>query len=101
MKSLLFAALAAAAFAQQPLVEGNPQSRVRVQIWEDLQSPDCADFRVMLDKQLLPKFKGAVACEHKDFPLPKHNWARRAAIAARFFESVSPRAAVEFRQQTM
>src|SRR4051794_16108543 len=93
---LLFAAVTA--MAQKPLVEGNPASSVRVLIYEDLQCPDCADFRVMLDKELLPKFEKTVAFEHRDFPLPKHEWARKAAIAARFFESVSPQVAVEFRK---
>jgi len=95
----LFAALAVC--AQKPLVEGNPSSPVRVLIFEDLQCPDCADFRVMLDKELLPRFAKTVAFEHRDFPLPKHPWARKAAIAARYFESVSPETAVEFRKATM
>lgn len=97
----LLALAAAAAFAQKPLVEGNSSSPVRVLIYEDLQCPDCADFRVMMDKELLPRFKSTVAFEHRDFPLPKHDWARKAAIAARYFESVSPEAAVEFRRATM
>jgi protein-disulfide isomerase len=99
--ALLIAAAAIALFAQSPLVEGNPSSPVRVIIFEDLQCPDCADFRVMLDKELLPRFKDTVAFEHRDFPLAKHAWARKAAIAARFFESVSAEVAVEFRQVTM
>lgn len=88
-------------FAQKPLIEGNPSSPVRVMIFEDLQCPDCADFRVMLDKELLPRFKDSVAFEHRDFPLAKHAWARRAAIAARYFETISPETAIDFRQTTM
>jgi protein-disulfide isomerase len=102
MKAFVFLAASAAVLcAQKPLVEGNPSSPVRVVIFEDLQCPDCADFRTMLDKELLPKFKTSVAFEHRDFPLPKHDWARKAAIAARYFESVSPELAVEFRRATM
>jgi protein-disulfide isomerase len=85
----------------QGLVEGNAQSAVRVIVYEDLQCPDCADFRKMMDKDLLPKYKATVAFEHRDFPLPKHNWARRAAISAKFFETVSPETAIEFRKNTM
>lgn len=96
-----FLCAALTVLAQKPLVEGNPSSSVRVLIYEDLQCPDCADFRVMLDKELLPKFEKTVAFEHRDFPLPKHEWARKAAIAARFFETVSPEVAVEFRKTTM
>jgi protein-disulfide isomerase len=101
MKRALFWVLAASGVFAQGLVEGNSSSSVRVQIWEDLQCPDCADFRVMLDRELLPRFKGTVAFEHRDFPLPKHAWARKAAVAARYFESISAQLAVEFRQVTM
>lgn len=84
------------------LMEGNASSPVKVVIFEDLQCSDCADFRVMLDKQILPKYAGKVSFEHRDFPLPKHNWARKAAIAARYLQTaVSPEVAVKFRQQTM
>lgn len=96
---MLWAALPLA--AQKPLTEGDPSSPVRVIIFEDLQCPDCADFRVMLDTELLPRFGKTVAFEHRDFPLAKHAWARKAAIAARFFESVSPEQGVEFRKATM
>lgn len=88
-------------FGAGHLAEGNSRSLVRVVIFEDLQCPDCADFRVMLDKQLLPKYGARVAFEHRDFPLPKHTWARKAAIASRYFESVKPALAVEYRRTTM
>ena len=99
--SALLLAAAASLAAQSPNVEGNPSSAVRVIIYEDLQCPDCANFRQMMDKDLLPKYKTTVAFEHRDFPLPKHNWARRAAIAVKFFETVSPQVAIEFRKNTM
>ena len=92
---------AAAAMAQTHLVEGKADSRVRVVIYEDLQCPDCADFRVMLDQKLLPKYGAKVAFEHRDFPLPKHKWARQAAIAARFFQQQSTALAIQWRQETM
>ena len=72
--------------AAQHLIEGLAQSPVRVIVYEDLQCPDCADFRVMLDEKLLPRFASTVRFEHRDFPLAKHAWARKAAIAARFFD---------------
>lgn len=89
------------AFAQPHLVEGKSDSPVRVVIYEDLQCPDCAVFRVMLDTKLLPKYGAKVAFEHRDFPLPKHKWARPASIAARFFLEQSPALAVLWRQETM
>jgi protein-disulfide isomerase len=96
---LLLAALPL--MAQKPLVEGKAESPVRVVVYEDLQCPDCAAFRVMLDQKLLPKYGAKVAFEHRDFPLAKHSWARPASVAARYFQSISPELAVRFRQETM
>jgi protein-disulfide isomerase len=87
--------------AEQHLIEGNASSPVRVIIYEDLQCPDCADFRVMLDKQLLPRYQSSVRFEHHDFPLAKHAWARKAAIAARFFEAERPGVGLAFRKYTL
>lgn len=82
-------------------LEGNPQSHVRVVIFEDLQCADCAKFRAMLDAQLLPKFGATVAFEHHDFPLAKHSWSRKAAIAARYFDTQNPKVGIEFRRQAL
>jgi protein-disulfide isomerase len=103
MKSIPFLLVLTAmtALAQPHLVEGKADSPVRVVIYEDLQCPDCADFRVMLDTKLLPRYGAKVAFEHRDFPLPKHKWARPASIAARFFFEKSPALAVLWRQETM
>jgi len=99
--SLLLMAMMAPGFGQSLLVEGNGASTVRVVIYEDLQCPDCADFRAMLDQKLLPKYGAKVAFEHRDFPLAKHAWARPAAIAARYFTGVKPELGVEFRRETL
>jgi protein-disulfide isomerase len=90
-----------AVHAQSPLVEGNPAASVRVVIYEDLQCPDCATFRVMLDEKLLPKYGARVAFEHRDFPLTKHAWAKPAAIAARYFQGVKPELGAAFRRETL
>jgi len=66
------------------VVEGNPASPVKVIIYDDLQCGDCAHFRVMLDDKILPKYGARVAFIHRDFPLGKHDWARAAAVAARW-----------------
>lgn len=87
--------------ADQHLVEGAAQSPVRVLIYEDLQCPDCAVFHSMLYTQLLPRYASTVRFEHRDFPLAKHAWARKAAIAARFFEETKPRLGLEFRNYAM
>jgi len=87
--------------ADKHLIEGVAQSPVRVLIFEDLQCPDCADFRRMLDTQLLPRYAATVRFEHRDFPLAKHAWARKASIAARFFEETRPGLGLEYRKYTM
>ena len=89
------------AFAQQRLIEGNRSSSVRVIVYEDLQCPDCAVFREMMDKTLLPQFGAKVAFEHHEFPLAKHVWARRAALAARFFTERDAALGLEYRRYTM
>ncbi|MBM3795639.1 MAG: hypothetical protein FJW31_16640 [Acidobacteria bacterium] len=83
------------------LIEGSPASAVRVVVYENLQCGDCQTYRLMLDSALLPRFGAAVAFEHRDFPLPKHNWARLAAAAARYFDSIDPAQGVQFRRRTL
>jgi protein-disulfide isomerase len=87
--------------AEQPLVEGRTESKVRVLIYEDLQCPDCAAFRRMMDEKLLPRFGDRVAFIHRDFPLAKHAWARKAAIAARYFAGVKPELGLAYRRHIM
>ena len=87
--------------AQKTPVEGLPDSPVQVIIYEDLQCPDCAAFRRMMDEKILPRYASKVAFVHRDFPLAKHPWARRAAIAARFFVDRKPDAALEYRRYAM
>jgi protein-disulfide isomerase len=99
--SLGTAGSAAAAGAAERLVEGNSSSPVRVVVYEDLQCADCATFRVMMDQHLLSKYGSRVAFEHRDFPLPKHAWARRAAIAARYFETIRAAAGTAWRRYAL
>lgn len=83
------------------LVEGNVASHVRVIVYEDLQCPDCAAFRKAMDEVLLPRYGRLVAFEHRDFPLPKHSWAKEAAVAARYFQNLDPDVALEFRRRVL
>jgi protein-disulfide isomerase len=105
MSGRLLAAVAAGAIAfaaqQQGPVEGLAASPVRVVIYEDLQCPDCAVFRKMMDEKLLPRYGDKVAFVHRDFPLSKHAWSRKAAIAARFFHEKDPAVGVAWRRETM
>ena len=98
---LTLAAAAAELAAQQGPVEGRAGSPVQVLIYEDLQCPDCAAFRQMMDDHLLSRYSGKVAFLHRDFPLAKHAWARPAAVAARFFHQRSPELGLRYRRETM
>jgi protein-disulfide isomerase len=91
MRWIAVLSFAGAVLAQSPgvVVEGNPKSAVRVVAYENLQCSDCAVFRKMLDEQLLPEFGARVAFEHRDFPLEKHKWARKAAVVARYLDGVN------------
>ena len=86
---------------QQPVVEGLAESKVRVLIYEDLQCPDCAEFRRMMDDKILPRYASRVAFVHRDFPLAKHAWARQAAVAARYFAERKPELGLAYRRQVM
>jgi protein-disulfide isomerase len=85
--------------AAGPAVEGNPKSPLRVLIFEDLQSADCAKLRLLLDEQLLVKYGAAVAFEHHDFP--RQPLSRKAAMAARYFDIQNPNVGLEFRRQVL
>jgi protein-disulfide isomerase len=87
--------------ARMDIVEGNPASAVKVLIYEDLQCSDCATFRAMLDEKLLPKYGTRVAFVHRDFPLGKHDWARPAAIAARWVYEQDSERGITFRREIL
>lgn len=98
---LLLAAAGAAFCARTDIVEGNLASNVKVLIYDDLECGDCARFRQMLDEKLLPKYGSRVAFIHRDFPLPKHEWARDAAMAARWVAEQSTQLGVTFRRELL
>jgi protein-disulfide isomerase len=98
---LFFATLQVAFGATTAIVEGNPKSSVRVQIYEDLQCGDSARFETVLDQKLLPKYGGRVAFIHRDFPLGEHGWARLAAIAARWVYEQDPALGIDFRHEIL
>jgi protein-disulfide isomerase len=87
--------------ARAEIVEGNPLSPVRVVIYEDLQCSDCQNFRTLLDQKLLPRFGTRVAFVHRDLPLPRHDWARAAAVAARWVYEKDHELGIVFRREIM
>ncbi len=90
------------AFAgRNDVVEGNPASSVKVLIYDDLQCSECARFRVLLDQRILPRYGSKVAFIHRDFPLGKHDWARPAAIAARWVAEQSNELGISVRRELL
>jgi protein-disulfide isomerase len=83
------------------IVEGNPAAAIRVIIYEDLQGADCQNLRAMLDEKILPRYGSRVAFVHRDFPMGKHEWARQAAVAARWVYAQDPRLGLTFRRELM
>ncbi len=87
--------------AHGDIVEGNPASPVKVLIYEDLQCGDCARFSELLDEKILPRYGSRVAFIHRDFPLGKHDWARPAALAARWVYEQSSQLGIVFRRELL
>lgn len=87
--------------AHADVAEGNTDSTVKVQIYEDLQGGDCARFEAILQQKLLPKYGTRVVFVHHDFPLGRHDWARDGAIASRWVYEQDPRKGIDFRRQLM
>jgi protein-disulfide isomerase len=98
---LLAAAINMHAASRNDVVEGNPDSPVKVIIYEDLQCGDCQTFRTLLDDRILPKYGSRVAFIHRDLPLGKHDWGRQAAIAARWVYQQDPKLGITFRREIM
>jgi protein-disulfide isomerase len=94
--------MSTAAFPATPaLIEGRQDSPVQVIIYEDLQCADCAAFRRMMDAMLLSRYSAKVAFVHHDFPIPRHAWARKAAVAGRFFAAHASETGLAWRQYIM
>lgn len=81
--------LALPALAQDPLsaVLRPPKgAKVAIVVFEDLQCPDCSRAAPLL-REAAKSYK--IPEVRYDFPLPKHAWAREAAIYAKFFDAKS------------
>ena len=70
-------------------VRGAATAKVEIISFDDLQCPYCG----MLNSELLPqtmnRYKGLVKIVYKDYPLPGHPWAMRAAVDANCLASQS------------
>ena len=97
--SLLGVGLAAwmpAANSPDP-VAGNPQSKIRVIVYQDLECPDCAHWHGIFETQIIPRFGSRVAFEFRDYPLPQHLWSFNAAVIARYLDTKQPRIGMAWR----
>ena len=85
---------AACSAADGSMLKTPPGAKVAVEVFEDLECPDCARWYPVLFE---------VANAHKvpvvlhDFPLPRHTWSFQAAVNARFFDTQSQKLGNEFR----
>ncbi|MEO6120182.1 MAG: thioredoxin domain-containing protein [Terriglobales bacterium] len=72
-----------------------PGVKVAIVVFEDLQCPDCARAHPLV-KQVSELHKVPVI--HRDFPLTMHNYAKQAAIYARYFDTKSAKLGIAFRE---
>jgi protein-disulfide isomerase len=101
MTLLLFTVAAAASAENSDIVEGNPFATVKVTIYGDLQCGYCQDLRTMLDEKLLPKYGQQVAFIHRDLPLGRHDWARPAAMVARWVYQQNSQLGITFQRELL
>ncbi len=87
--------LASVCFAADgSLLKTPPGAKVSIEVFEDLECPDCARWY---------PYYWEIAKDHNvpvvlhDFPLPMHPWSFDAAVYARFFDTKSQKLGEEFR----
>lgn len=62
-------------------VKGNPDATVTLTEYSDFQCPACASFQPVV-AQLMAQYGEQLRFEYKHYPLPIHNFAQQAAVAA-------------------
>jgi protein-disulfide isomerase len=62
-------------------LKGNQEASVVLVEYSDFQCPACASFQPVL-KQIMDTYGDRIRFEYKHFPLPIHNYAQQAAMAA-------------------
>lgn len=74
-------------------VRGDPQAKVTVVNFDDLECPFCARMHAVFFPQTLEHYKGLVKFVYVDFPLTEiHPWAMHAAVNANCLAAQSPAA---------
>ncbi len=62
-------------------IKGNPDATVKLVEYSDFQCPACASFQPVI-AELMSAYGDQLSFEYKHFPLPIHNFAQQAAVAA-------------------
>ena len=74
-------------------VRGNPQAKVTIINFDDLECPYCARMHAQLFPDTLNRYKDQIKVVYKDFPLTEiHPWALHAAVDANCLATQSPTA---------
>jgi protein-disulfide isomerase len=60
-------------------VRGNPNAKVTIVNYDDLQCPFCSRMHTTLMQEILPQYGDRVKIVYKDYPLPMHPWAMHSA----------------------
>jgi protein-disulfide isomerase len=60
-------------------VRGNPNAKVTVVNYDDLQCPFCSRMHSTLMEEILPQYGDRIKIVYKDFPLSIHPWASHSA----------------------
>ena len=60
-------------------VRGNPNAKVTIVNYDDLQCPFCSRMHATLMQEILPEYGDRIKIVYKDFPLPMHPWAEHSA----------------------
>lgn len=77
-------------------VRGNPDAKVTIVNYDDYQCPFCSRMHTTLTQDILSQYGDKVKVIYKDYPLPMHPWAKRAANDANCLAKENPQAFWEF-----
>src|SRR5664279_4058390 len=60
-------------------VRGNPDAKITIVNYDDLQCPFCSRMHTTLMQEILPQYGDRIKIVYKDYPLPMHPWATHSA----------------------
>lgn len=60
-------------------VRGNPNAKVTIVNYDDLQCPFCSRMHTTLMTEILPQYGDRIKIVYKDYPLSMHPWAKHSA----------------------